>query len=130
MKQVVGRKSSVVSRKTAWTGLLTTDDSGSSDKDGDDAGAGLSWSEVGADGFPHGEAVALIATKTNRGRCAVLLERYKRDIHGRSIFADDRSELYKAHRTTHAGNPAGKGATDEDISASRTDQNQANHEER
>jgi hypothetical protein len=116
-----------LARRGADDRRLKTDDCSLSDNNREDAGAGLSWSEVGADGFPHGEAVALIAAETNRGRCAVLLERDKRDIHGRSIFADDRSELYKAHRTTHAGNPAGKGATDKDIPASRTDQNQANY---
>lgn len=98
-----------------------TDDCSSSDNNRHDAGAGLSWSEVGADGFAHGETVALIATETNRGRCAVLQEGDKRDVHGGSVVADDRGELYKAYRTADAGNPAGKGAADKDIPASRTD---------
>ena len=108
--------------------LLTTDDSALSDKDCDDAGAGLPWSEVGANALLHGEAAAFVAAEADGGRGAVLQKSDKRDIHRRSVFADDRGELYKAHRTADAGNPAGKGATDENIPASRKQQNQVNRE--
>jgi len=62
--------------------------------------------------------VTLIATETNRGRCAILQERDKRDIHGCSVVTDDRGELYEAYRPADAGNPAEKSvAADKNVPA-------------
>jgi hypothetical protein len=83
----------------------------------DDAGAGLSWSEVGSDALLHGEPAALIATKTNGGRGTVLEKSDKRDLHRRSIVTDDRTELHNADHTTDAGRAWVNRTTDKDISA-------------
>ena len=98
------------------------------DHDGDNAGTGLSRSEVSADGLLHGEPVAFIAAKTNGGRGAVLHESDKRDLHRRPIVANDRSDLDNADQPANAGGRAGKSATDEDVPASSTDQDQANRQ--
>ncbi len=74
----------------------------SRDHDLHDAGTGLSRGESCLDGLLHGEPVAFIAAKANRGSGTILQESDKRYLHRRPIVTDDRSELYNADQSANA----------------------------
>ena len=68
----------------------------------DDASAGYARIEGGTDDLLHGELVALIATKPNRGRGTRLQEGDKGDLYRGPVFTNDLAQLYNPDRTTYA----------------------------
>jgi hypothetical protein len=95
----------------------------------DDTGAGLSRTEVGADGLLDGEVAALIAAKSNKGRSSVLQEGDKRDLDGGSIVTDDGTKLHNTDQTANRGEAAGGSAADENVAAASEDHDQNEHQQ-